>query len=418
MSIRIVRFFLLVTCLLVTLGCLGSSAAKSPTATALPQSPPTQAGSDMSPAPAPAPTRARLFNFKRPTRAPANTPSAGEQATVVPTGSVHSATSDRIEVDYLYTRQMITAIYHLYGSILDDYLEVSVRNTNAGPVKVVVESEIVGYTTKAIDTVTLAPGEKAEIVQNPRLTSEAIDQLNAMKPADFHIRVLYLEDGQERELLDQTHETLVYSRRDFPWSVSGFSQDEVFELIAALSTPHDPAVEELLRAAADYNPSGIMTSGYGGVENDEEGKVWNRLEAIYRAEAETYGLTYISTWVSYAPGDVQRIRLPAEVLEQRSGNCIELALLFAAAAEALDLEPAILLIPGHAYVAVRTDMTHANYYFIESTMVGRNSFAEAIAAGNAEWEDTQPHLDAGEENYGWVTLSLAREKGILPIPWR
>jgi hypothetical protein len=39
--------------------------------------------------------------------------------------------------------------------------------------------------------------------------------------------------------------------------------------------------------------------------------------------------------VDFTSGPVQRIRLQAEVLEQRSGNCIELAIFYAFAAEAL-----------------------------------------------------------------------------------
>jgi hypothetical protein len=73
--------------------------------------------------------------------------------------------------------------------------------------------------------------------------------------------------------------------------------------------------------------------------------------------------SHISTWVSFAPGGVQRIRLPSEVLEQRSGNCIELALLYAAAAEAMDMEAAIIGIPEHAYVGVRTDPDCAIIYY-------------------------------------------------------
>jgi hypothetical protein len=182
-------------------------------------------------------------------------------------------------------------------------------------------------------------------------------------------------------------------------------------------TPNDPAVEELIRAAADFTDSGIITSGYGGSLDDEEGKVWDRLEAIWQAEEEIYQLTYINTWVSYAPGSVQRIRLPSEVLEQRSGNCIELAILYAAVAEAMDLETALIAIPGHAFMAVRTDMENANYYFIETTMIGRATFEEAVELGKQESDEALLHIEAGDDYYRWVTVQDAREKGILPLPW-
>jgi hypothetical protein len=125
----------------------------------------------------------------------------------------------------------------------------------------------------------------------------------------------------------------------------------------------------------------------------------------------------VSTWVSFAPGDVQRVRLPAEVLDQQGGNCIELALLYASAAEALDLEAALILIPGHAFVGVRTDQENANYYFVETTMIGHASFSEAVDTAGGEFDEALPHIDAGETSYGWIKIWDERKDGILPLPW-
>jgi hypothetical protein len=167
---------------------------------------------------------------------------------------------------------LITPIAHLYGSLLDDFVDVTLRNHNDHSVRIVVTSEIIGFTPPPRSTRLPFPG------QNPRLMPKAIDKLNAVKPADFHLRAVYLEGGQERELLNQTGGTKVYARRDFPWKIEGFTQAEVFELLATMVIPNDPAVEDLIRTAADYNPSGTMGSGYQGIENDAEGRVWDRLQ--------------------------------------------------------------------------------------------------------------------------------------------
>ena len=45
-----------------------------------------------------------------------------------------------------------------------------------------------------------------------------------------------------------------------------------------------------------------------------------------------------------------------EVLGQQGGNCIELVFLYGSAVKAIDLERAIVLVPGHAYLGVRTDL--------------------------------------------------------------
>jgi uncharacterized membrane protein len=322
-----------------------------------------------------------------------------------------------IDVEYVYTSELITVIYPLYGEILDDFLIIDITNRTQEPVSVIVSSEIAGFTTTTSDTVEVPAGESIEVRQNPLLIAEKIDQLNVEKPANFHLRVAYLENGEEKTLLDQTHETLVYGRRDFPWSIEGFSDEEVFELTATMVMPNDPAVEELIRAAAEYHPDGIMVSGYSS-EEDADGSLWARLEAIWEAESRDYDLTYINTYISFAPGEVQRIRLPAEVLEQHSGNCIELALLFASAAEALDLETALLRIPGHVFMGVRTDLTHANYYFIETTLIGRADFATAAQSGSDTFDEVLPKITEHETYYDWITVKDAREKGIMPLPWR
>ena len=338
-----------------------------------------------------------------------------EQNEVQESGS--PVTVDNIEVNYVYTGEMITIIYPLYGEILDDFLTVTVTNNNSEPVKIIVESQIVGYSNETIDTVTIQPGETIEVRQNPLLMPDAIDDLNSHRLTEYHVAVKYIDEGEEKIILEDTNEVLVYARRDFPWSIEGFTEEEIWQLMAAMVTPNDPKVEELIRYAADYTDSGIMWNGYSDTEHDSDGAVWERLEAIWNAEEEDYELTYISTWVSYAADSTQRIRLPAETLEQHSGNCIELALLFASAAEALDLEVALIRIPGHAYVAVRSDQVNADYYYIETTLIGRADFYRAVQVGGEEWEKTLPKLQADEKFYDWVTIWEARENGILPLSW-
>jgi hypothetical protein len=336
------------------------------------------------------------------------------QATATSSGS---ASTDQIDINYIYTDNLITILFPLYGSVLDDFVIVTLQNNNSTKVRIVVTSEIVGYTDPAINTEDIDAGAQLEVRQNPRLITERIDNLNDAKPASFHIKIVMLDNGDEKILLDETQDTLVYGRRDFPWAIEGFTAHEDFELLASMVTPNDPAVESLIRAAANHISSGIMTSGYGGVTNDDDGSVWARLEAIWDAEADDYNLTYISTMVTFAPGDVQRIRLPADVLNQQSGNCVELAILFASTAEALGLETALIRIPGHAYMAVRMDEENADYYVVETTMIGRYNFSDAVDKGSQEFNDAISHIQNEDQYYDWITIQDARTDGILPLPW-
>ena len=338
-------------------------------------------------------------------------------ASGAPRATAGAVTVDQITADYTYKSELITPIAHLYGLFLDDFVIVTVKNGNTSPVKVVTTSEISGYTSKASDTVTIPAGATQKIRQNPRLTTAAIDGLNSEHQADLHVVVSYLDAGEPRIVIDQTSPTLVTSRRDFPWTIKGMTQQDDFELVVAMVTPSDPAVEELIRAGANYDPSGAMTSNYDST-NDDSGSVWQRLSDIWQAETDDYRLTYVSTTITFASGSSQRIRLPGEVLDQSSGNCIELTLLYAAVVEALGMQPSIIIVPGHAYLAVRVDDTNDNYYFVETTMIGQATFKEAVVEGNSEWDKAQAFVADGSADYGWVDVAGAREKGIVPIPWR
>ena len=334
-------------------------------------------------------------------------------ASGAPRATAGAVTVDQITADYTYKAELITPIAHLYGSFLDDFVIVTIDNANSSAVKVVVSSEISGYTDKATDTVTVDAKGTQEIRQNPRLTTAAIDGLNSEHQADLHVIVSY----QGGTILDQTSQTLITSRRDFPWSIKGFTQQENYDLVTAMITPTDPSVEKLIRTAANYDPTGAMTSGYH-TDQDYDGAVWQRLSDIWQSETSDFKLTYISTPITFASGSSQRIRLPGEVLDQSSGNCIELTLLYASVVEALGMQSALVIIPGHAYVAVRLDDTNDSYYFIETTMIGSATFDAALKEGLTEWQDAQPHVASADTDYGWVDVADARKTGITPIPWR
>ncbi|MHC1787638.1 MAG: hypothetical protein AB9880_11340 [Christensenellales bacterium] len=332
------------------------------------------------------------------------------------TDTLARKTPSPISIHYIYNEGLITALYHLYGSVLDDFVRIHLTNNSAETYTLLVETGIEGYSTTAASTILVAPGEKVTVRQNPRLNIQAVDALNSRRPGSLFIRITQLRQGEDEVLLNDTVEVTIYSRRDFIW-VNGFTPQEVFELYGAWVTPNDPAVEDLIRKAAEYTQSGILISGYNDVADDEQGTVWDRLQAIWLAE-EAADLTYISTMVAFSAGYNQRIRTPYDVLAQKSGNCIETTLLFASAAEALELETAIIQIPGHAYLGVRMDKENANYYFIETTLIGRATFQEAVQAGLENWQETQPHLQAGDAEYYWIDLQDARARGILPMPWR
>jgi hypothetical protein len=274
-----------------------------------------------------------------------------------------------------------------------------------------------------VETVSLGPGETVDIAQNPPLLPDALDLLRDMKMATLHVQIDLLAQGERKLVYEDTLPTTIYSREDFPWAIPGYHTGRAF--ISAMVTPNDPALDELMRVAADYAPGGIIVSGYGDA-TDSDGKVYNNMKAVYEAVAEYYNMTYVCVGLPFLTPEqaergfhLQRIKLPYEVLQSHSGMCIELSLLFASAFEKMSLDPIIIIVPGHAFVAVPIGEGSSTYYFLETTVVGCVSFDDALRLAGQEFEEALPELSKDRwDNYYWVDVRAQQREGVWPIPWR
>lgn len=331
--------------------------------------------------------------------------------------STSLALLEQFDISITYFSDVISGLYHLYGESIDNLVEITITSYRDSSTQLRIENEIVGYSSPAVSTILIGPGESHTVVHNPVFLPDSIDSLFNEKEATLTTRITLVGETLETELYFGTNDVLLFSRRDFPnWLSPERPFWAVAKYLAAWVTPNDRAIEGLLRNAANWHELGVITSGYAYPDNDYDRDVQDRLEAIWNSIAYDYQVTYVSTTVSFAPGAQQRIRLPGEVLEQRSGNCIELVLLMASALEAIELQPSIVLIPGHAFLGVKAGWDSSNNYFVETTMIGQGSLVDAINAGNQEWEATKNHTAA--EGYHHISIPEARQIGILPMPWR
>lgn len=88
------------------------------------------------------------------------------------------------------------------------------------------------------------------VKQNPPLLPQAPDLLHSLKNASLHVQIDYLKEGEKRLIYEGTEPLTIYSRDDFAWDIPGFHNGSLF--LAAMVTPNDPALDDLLREAADY----------------------------------------------------------------------------------------------------------------------------------------------------------------------
>ena len=153
---------------------------------------------------------------------------------------------------------------------------------------------------------------------------------------------LQRQDGSEIARWNQQIELL-------PRNQWGGLSHQLPELVAAFVQPNEPAVERLLKQAADIlrkNGKSAALDGYSGGAK----RAWELTSSIWSAVA-AMGLDYALPPPSFEQTG-QKIRGPSQVTESGLATCMDLALLFCAALEHAGLNPLLVFTKGHAFTGV------------------------------------------------------------------
>jgi hypothetical protein len=151
--------------------------------------------------------------------------------------------------------------------------------------------------------------------------------------------------------------------------------------IASWVTPHDEVVEQVLTEAKELMP-GRRLPGYEEWKSagDQEKSTFNQARAVYRA-LQKLGVSYVKSSTNFGSIEMtQRIRMPHESLQQVSANCIDGAVMYASMFENLGMDTQVVLIPGHAYVGVRSSQTGSKYLYFDTVLTSREDFEFAVQA--------------------------------------
>ena len=120
--------------------------------------------------------------------------------------------------------------------------------------------------------------------------------------------------------------------------------------------PRDPAVELIVDRAQKHliTLADERTRGFDGYQciDPEDPDVLDdvdlQVQAIWSAVVNDFGVRYINPPPSYSKSG-QRLRTPTQTLRGRRGTCIDLALLFSACLEYVEIYPVVFLLEGHAF---------------------------------------------------------------------
>lgn len=276
-----------------------------------------------------------------------------------------------------------------------------------------------------------------------RERSWRIDHLPAGESLQLRDRDVTIAAGFARDLAEAENGTVKLELRD----AEGFSiatsmvpitilavddwggADAMPELLPAFVMPNDPAVEKVMRAAAQALAEAGKPDRLDGYESGDKARVYEIISAIWSA-VSGLELTYALPPASFETRG-QKIRSPAAIYSGRVATCLDTALLFAAAIEQAGLHPLIVLTQGHAFAgawverdqfselvtdevaAVRNRLDLGNIVLFETTMVtgaNRARFSQACAESKRQIDSIEP-----DDVFFAVDVRRARMRKILPL---
>lgn len=125
---------------------------------------------------------------------------------------------------------------------------------------------------------------------------------------------------------------------------------DMSQLLPAFVMPNDPAIYRLLRSAAERLAEHGHSSALDGYQSNDPKRAYMLAAAIYSAVA---GLAphYAQPPASFEQRG-QKVRGPSRIAQDELATCLDTTLMFAAALEAAGLNAVVVMLEGHAFVAV------------------------------------------------------------------
>jgi hypothetical protein len=281
---------------------------------------------------------------------------------------------------------------------------LTISNYNDATLNARVSVQVPGWSDAELQNVSIGSGEVRKLlfapVFWPRLyTNHEIAAATA---------VVKVSDSLNQPLYEQTIPVRLRSVDDIYWGPRfGYAA-----FIASWVTPHDPQVEAVLAKAKEFMP-GRRLPGYEEwkAPDQQAASTREQARAIYRALQQT-GVSYVKSSLTLGRNTSvsERVRLPGESLQRLSANCIDGVVMYASLFENLGMDPEVVLVPGHAYVAVRESENSSSYLYIETAITGRAPFEAAVKAATKGVAKVDP------KEVIRIPISDARSAGIYPMP--
>lgn len=280
-------------------------------------------------------------------------------------------------------------------------------------------------------------GEAYRIFPRVRYKYDVLSKNKQSMPVEVTFNVTV--DDEEME--DQTVTLTLRSINDCPYSVvgaDGTNKDISFMFAAYVNEQH-PFVDKILREALDQ---GVVDS-FTGYQSGDSAEVYKQVYALWNALSER-DVRYSNVTTEAATTNVvwsQHVRLIDESINNGQANCVDGSVLLASLLRKIDIEPSLVYVPGHCYLAFYLDAEKTQLVGLETTLIGGAgddsnrelpdveevvdaevrakdswaTFCAAVAMGNEDMAKNQEKFNKDDPDYQVVSIAAARALGILPI---
>jgi hypothetical protein len=245
----------------------------------------------------------------------------------------------------------------------------------------------------------------------PVLDIDQLGRITDTRNAMIEVEYEY-EMGGKKTSDSDSDKIKVLSRNQVLWgsrptdqTLSWYEQFDNSQVIGAVfCNSNDPVIQQVAGAVSR------MTGGQS--QATDEGAV-QFMRAMW-SFMELNKISYQSPPSDLFDGHLaQHVKYGRDVIRNRAGTCVDLAIFWTATAKAVGLNSHLVVIPGHAFPVIELPES-GNYVPIESTLIMRGTFDDAYNAGMrtlsiARGELTQDESGKPIPNAGLMISSDIRE---------
>lgn len=326
-----------------------------------------------------------------------------------------------VEVDLHSKEQLMSALYKIYadpqvGGGAYWVAKTVIRNTSSVPIyDLKVWYKLGEYTEMRVPETysVVMPGGAVVDLYYPFIAAR-VTELKTRTPVSLYVKYQYTEPGGKVQTEEMSARLDILGVNQFLWTNlnkneltdSWFDYFNNASLLAAFVTRMDDAVKQF---------AGFVSEAAGGAAaaiKDDEAIKW--LRAAYNLElANNIVYQTPSSFMTVGQGLVQEIKFPRDVFRDKAGTCVDLAIAYAAIAEATGLKANLLLIPGHCFAVI--ELPSGDLLPVENTGLGggsnRLSFDDAVKLGTKEFNEA---MQKGV--FYFIDVRQEQTEGRIPNP--